>query len=186
MCYMDSDPQAWWEGEPRAKVTEAQLKELRTALRPLLCVRLNVLNLPRAVLSAFEPSQVGTIVGTLVDACLPQLQLVVDDPTPLKKVGLAKHAGILKDREGYPDFAHKATGTRLELKGLYVDPTEIEMKRPTTEREPSARLTQKVTVKNVEPERDVLLVLAYQLRALQANLFSPVIIDFDVFKMVEC
>ncbi len=183
---MDSDPQAWWEGEPRAKVTEAQLKELRTALRPLLGVRLNVLNLPRAVLSAFEPSQVGTIVGTLVDACLPQLQLVVDDPTPLKKVGLAKHAGILKDREGYPDFTHKATGTRLELKGLYVNPTEIKMKRPTTEREPSARLTQKVTVKNVDSARDVLLVLAYQLREQPNDLFAPQIIDFDVFPMIEC
>src|SRR5258708_3198408 len=186
MSSVANNPQAWWEDDRRLRISENTINDVRRALRPLLGVRLNVLNLPRAVLSEFEPSQVGTIVGTLVDACLAQLHLIVADPTPVKKVGLAKHAGILKDREGYPDFMHDATGTRLELKGLYVDPIEIDMKRPATKREPSARLTQKVTVKNVDPARDVLLVLAYQLRANQGNFFAPEIIDFDIFSMIDC
>ncbi len=182
---MAKDRQDWWEDDHRPRIAEAALKGLRESLQPLIGARLNVLSLPGNVLSAFEPSQVGTIVGTLVDACLPQLYFIVDDPRRLETVGLTKHAGILKDREGYPDFDHRPSGMRLELKGLYVDPTEIEMKRPATAREPSARVTQRVTVKNVEPGRDVLLILAYQLRQDNMGLFGPQIIDLEIFPMIE-
>jgi hypothetical protein len=49
-------------------------------------------------------------------------------------------------------------------------------------------LTQKVTIRNVDPAKDVLLVLAYQLRPDRGNpdLFSPTVIDLDVFPMIEC
>jgi hypothetical protein len=105
----------------------------------------------------------------------------------LGEVGLTKHAGILGEREGYPDFLHRS-GKRLELKLAYVDPLDVKMKQPPTRREPSARLTQKVTVKNVNPELDALLVVAYQLRALQSDpaLYAPTIIDLGVFSMIEC
>src|SRR5258708_12220698 len=116
MSSVANNPQAWWEDDRRLRISENTINDVRRALRPLLGVRLNVLNLPRAVLSEFEPSQVGTIVGTLVDACLPQLHLIAADPTPLKKVGLANHAGLLKAPDGYPPFMHPATPTRPHFK----------------------------------------------------------------------
>jgi hypothetical protein len=99
-------------------------------------VSLKILSIPVASLAGFEPSQIGTICGTLMDACLPFLE-------EIPRVGLHKHGGILGDREGYPDYKHES-GYRLELKLLYVDNMSLKMKRPPTRREASARLTQKV------------------------------------------
>lgn len=172
---------------PRKRITQQELDELREALTPLVGVQLEVLKIPRDILAGFEPSQIGTIVGALVDACLPQLQEILPNDETLRAVGLTKHAGILGEREGYPDFQH-VSGKRLELKGLYVDPKNVRMKKPPTPREPSARLTQKVTVKNVDPGSDALLVVAYQLQPNRddPNLFSPTIIDLVVFSVIEC
>jgi len=168
-------------------ITEQELEELRGALAPLKDLPVELLRLPREILSGFEPSQIGTIVGTLMDAAIPQLSTLLPDNADLGSVGLRKAAGILGEREGYPDYVH-ISGKRLELKLAYVDPVGVEMKRPPTRREPSARLTQKVTVKNVDPANDVLLVVAYQLRPLadEPELFSPTIIDLGVFSMIEC
>jgi hypothetical protein len=49
-------------------------------------------------------------------------------------------------------------------------------------------LTQKVTLKNVDPARDVLLVLAYQLQPdrEKAKLYVPTVIDLGAFSMIEC
>jgi len=171
-------------GEDR--ISQASLSSLNAALIPLIGVQFHVLQLPAAVLAGFEPSQVGTLIGVLMDACIPQLDQILD-PETFVSVGLKKHAGILKDREGYPDFLHES-GCRLELKLLYVDPTGVKMKKPSTPREPSARLTQKVTFKNVVASTDALLVVAYQLQAMPSalHLFVPTIIDLGVFSMVEC
>jgi hypothetical protein len=168
-------------------VTPAEIEWLRTALSPLLGQQFEILKIPRNILGAFEPSQIGTIVGALMDACIPSLGEILPDDKSLADVGLIKHEGILKDREGYPDYRH-ASGRRLELKLLYVDPEGLDMKKPSTPREPSARLTQKVTVKNVDPKLDVLLVIAYQLRPNreEPNLVSPTIIDMGLFPMIEC
>lgn len=129
------------------------------------------------------------MVGALMDACIPQLPSIVkpEDRQKLREVGLQKHAGILKDREGYPDYQH-SSGLRAELKLIYVDPKDVVMKKPSTPREPSARLTQKVTVKNVEPEKDLLLVLAYQLQPdkSEPNLYVPTIVGLEVFPVSEC
>src|SRR5258708_21703137 len=111
MSSVANNPQAWWEDDRRLRISENTINDVRRALRPLLGVRLNVLNLPLAVLSEFEPSQVGPIVGTLAKVCLPQFHLIVAPPTPLKKVGLAKHAAILKNQGGYPDFVPEHTLT---------------------------------------------------------------------------
>lgn len=169
-------------------ITTGDLAELRGALRPLVGVQFDILKLPRAVLAAIEPSQVGTMVGVLMDASIPHLGKIAKNPEQLAAVGLQKHPGILGDREGYPDYLHQPSGKRLELKLLYVDPLDVEMKRPPTRREPSARLTQKVTLKNVDPARDALLLLAYQLRPHpdDRELFSPTVIDLEVFSMIEC
>ena len=112
--------------------------------------------LPTLALADIEPSQVGTIVGTLMDALIPHLDGVAT-------VGLAKHEGTLGEREGYPDYRHAELALRVELKLIFVDNPDIPMKKPPTPREPSARLTQKVTVKNVVPETDAMLVIAYRL-----------------------
>jgi hypothetical protein len=169
-------------------VHEDELRKLRLALGPLVGVQLDVLRLPAASLKAFEPSQVGTIVGTLMDACIPELPRILrtGDQRPLD-VGLSRHEGCLGEREGYPDYRHKS-GLRVELKLLYVDPAGVEMKKPPTPREPSARITQKVTVKNVLPAKDVLLVLAYQLQPAinSASVFCPTVIDVAVFPMIDC
>ena len=62
------------------------------------------------------------------------------------------------------------------------------MKKPPTPREPSARLTQKVTFKNVKPDKDLLLVIAYALMENKSKpgFYSPSIIDFGLFPVYEC
>ena len=102
-------------------------------------------------------------------------------------IGLSKHEGVIGEREGYPDYRHRS-GKRLELKLLYRDPKGVEMKTPPTAREASARLTQKVTVKNVDPKTDVLMVLAYELCPTPAKpeLYCPTIVDIGLFPMIDC
>lgn len=162
-------------------ITEpAAIAGLTDALYPLLGVEISYLTIPPEAAENFEPSQVGTIVGTLTDAVLPFIALA-------RNVGLRKGAGILGDREGYPDFDHEA-GYRIELKGLFCDNPVVKLKKPPTRREPSARLTQKVTLKNVRPETDALLILCYRLQpsAANKNLLTPVITDFGLFPVIEC
>lgn len=163
---------------PITKPEAAQ--KLLEELKPLIGVEISHLRIPADVAENFEPSQIGTIVGTLTDAVLPSIALE-------KKIGLQKGDGILGDREGYPDFEHVA-GYRLELKGLFRDNPAVTLKKPPTIREPSARLTQKVTKKNVQPQKDALLILSYQLQPTkdQPELLTPVIYDVAIFPVIEC
>lgn len=160
------------------RITPVELAALRKACLPLIGERFRSLRLPIAALEAFEPSQIGTIVGALMDAMIPHLEI--------KGVGLTKHEGILGDREGYPDYRHDS-GKRLELKLLYVDNVDLKMKKPPTPREPSARITQKVTTKNVEPGLDAMLLIAYRLEPDNESPTTavPRIIDLEVFSMIE-
>jgi hypothetical protein len=162
-----------------ADITTQELKKVADQLKPLVGVQFHSLALPTVALRAFEPSQVGTIVGTLMDALIPHLPNA-------KAVGLEKAAGVLGEREGYPDYVH-TTGYRFELKLVYVDNPNLELKRPPTRREPSARLTQKVTVKNVDPAKDAMLLISYQLQPSSQNkdAVSPTIIDFRLLSMIE-
>ena len=174
--------------EADERITDTEIAELSDDLDALKGVQLGLLRLPHPVLRAFEPSQIGTIVGTLMDACIPEFPSLLEHEEPgLSNVGLSKHEGILGDREGYPDYRHDS-GKRLELKLLYKDPDGVEMKKPPTPREPSARLTQKVTVKNVDPKTDVLMVLTYSLCPLpeRPNWYSPTVIDVGLFSMIDC
>lgn len=162
------------------RISQGDLAELGTALRPLIGVQFGSLLLPRAALADIEPSQIGTIVGTLMDALIPHLGSIGD-------VGLEKHEGLLGEREGYPDYRHSPSDLRVELKLIFVDNPTIRMKKPPTQREPSARLTQKVTVKNVIPQSDAMLVIAYQLKESveRPDAATPTIIDLEVFSMIE-
>jgi len=156
------------------------LKQLKAALDPLINREIDNLRIPIDAAAAFEPSQIGTIVGTLTDAVLPHIALKTG-------IGLTKASGILGDREGYPDFVHRS-GYRIELKGLFKDNPAVKLKKPPTRREPSARLTQKVTTKNVRETQDALLILVYQLdqTASDKNILSPRIVDLEVFPVIDC
>ncbi|MBI2764716.1 MAG: hypothetical protein HYX53_02260 [Chloroflexi bacterium] len=169
------------------RLTPKGVEELRRTLEPLLGVQLDLLRVPKDALRGFEPSQIGTMVGALMDASIPQLELLLPRNKALGALGLKRHPGSLGEREGYPDFLHES-GKRVELKLLYVDPIDVEMKKPPTRREPSARLTQKVTRKNVDPARDLLLVVAYQLQPSREDpkLFCATVLDLGVFPMIEC
>lgn len=160
------------------RISNHDLAELKEQLKPLIGQRFRSLSLPVVAIAAFEPSQVGTIVGALMDALIPHLEI--------KGLGLEKHEGILGEREGYPDYKHES-GKRLELKLLYVDNPGLKMKKPPTPREPSARLTQKVTVKNVDPELDAMLLIAYRMEVddLNSDAAVPQIIDLELFSMIE-
>ncbi len=161
------------------RITDEELASLRAECLGLIGTRFDWLTLPVAGLQAFEPSQVGTIVGTLMDAMIPHLPDLPD-------LGLTKHEGSLGEREGYPDYRH-TSGKRIELKLLYIDNPGLKLKKPPTRREPSARLTEKVTVKNVVPKTDAMLLIAYRIepRDENPNVASPKIIDLDVFSMIE-
>jgi hypothetical protein len=161
------------------RISKAQLADLKDALTDLVGTQFNSLRLPVVGLEAFEPSQIGTIVGSLMDALIPHLE-------DMPKVGLEKHEGILGEREGYPDYKH-SSGLRVELKLLFIDNPDLKTKRPPTRREPSARLTQKVTVKNVNPSTDAMLLIAYQLQPVkdQPEVVTPTIVDLEVFSVIE-
>lgn len=165
------------------------LKEIESDLAGFRGKQINFLKLPVTVLRYFEPSQIGTIIGTLCDACLPHFDLLFPDLPAFAEHKLQKHQGILGEREGYPDYKH-TNGIRLELKMVYIDPDEDEiiMKTPPTPREPSARLTQKVTVKNVIPDTDLLFVIGYTMKKIPCDedFASPTIIDFGLFPVIEC
>lgn len=167
-------------------ISEKEIEDMKVNLSSLIGTQFNILSIPKEILRAFEPSQIGTIVGTLMDACIPQLSILTDSDI-FNSVGLSKNEGILGEREGYPDYIH-TSGKRIELKLLFVDNPNIEMKKPPTPREPSARLTQKVTFKNIFPDKDMLLIIAYTLKARKdnPNIFSPTIIDLNIFSVYEC
>lgn len=163
---------------PSSRITDAEIAALTDNMRGLIGSQFSSLALPIVALEAFEPSQVGTIVGSLMDALIPHLPNA-------DSIGLKKAPGILGEREGYPDYTHGAY--RLELKLIYVDNPDLRMKRPPTRREPSARLTQKVTVRNVDPSTDGMLLISYQLQPNRdhSDSVSPTIIDFRLFPMID-
>jgi len=167
------------------RISQNELDELQIRLSKLIGVSIPVLNIPKPILAGFEPSQIGTIVGTVMDACIPQIDSIINDSDIISEIGLEKHEGILGEREGYPDYKTN-DGYRLELKLLYVDPVDVEMKKPPTPREASARLTQKVTYKNVDTDKDLLLVVAYQFQETENENYSPTIIDVGIFPVIDC
>ena len=161
---------------------------LREALLPLVGLRISWLSIPGPALPGFEPSQLAVIVNTLLDGILPQIEHLATDAENadrLQSIGLSKSPGVIGQRESYPDYVH-VSGKRVELKGLFVDNPALKMKRPPTQREPSARIKENVTTDVIDPANDALLVAAAQLRADESGICSPYIIDIGVFSMVEC
>lgn len=172
----------------RAGMERERVELVRASVRALVGVQLELLRIPEEVLIGFEPSQIGSTVGGLMDACIPQLEQLIPDVDSMRELGLSKAPGLLKDREGYPDYEH-FSGMRVELKLLYSDPQAHHlMKQVSTRREPSARLNEGVTVNNVIPEDDLMMVVVYRLEPLKADpkLYAPTIIDVGLFPVIEC
>lgn len=168
-------------------ITHDELEELRNILAPLIGIKIDWLSLPDKALLGFEPSQIAVIVNTLIDGILPQIELLAtneDNREKLSRIGLSKSPGILGERESYPDYIH-ISGKRIELKGLFVDNKELELKRPPTRREPSARLKENVTIDVIDPKNDILLIAAVQLKEIE-GFCSPHIVDLAVLSMIEC
>jgi hypothetical protein len=169
-------------------ITQAELASLRLAFDPLVGLRISWLSIPSPALAGFEPSQIAVIVNTLLDAILPQIELLSseeENAVKLEGIGLVKSPGSIGQRESYPDYIH-VSGKRVELKGLFVDNPDLPLKRPPTDREPSARLKENVTMDVIDARNDALLVAAAQLRADERGRCSPYIIDIAVFSMIEC
>lgn len=157
-------------------ITIQQFRLLRQEFEPLTGLRVDWLALPEQALPGFEPSQVAVIVNTILDAALPQIQLLATNPGNLAKlehIGLLKAPGQIGDREAYPDYIHKS-GYRVELKGLFVDNPVLKLKRPPTRRQPSARLKENVTLYNVDVTKDVLMFRQVEADTLStfASLFA--------------
>lgn len=168
-------------------ITTEQLAKIREEFEPLVGLRITWLSLPGIALSGFEPSQVAVIVNTLLDAALPQIKLLTSSPENserLNSIGLEKAPRSIGEREAYPDYIHKS-GYRFELKGLFVDNPELGLKRPPTRREPSARIKDNVTIANVNPSKDILLMTAVQLHQFD-QYCHPVVIDIGLFPMIDC
>lgn len=168
-------------------ISQAELDRLKDEFQPLIGLKIDWLSIPRVGIAGFEPSQIAVIINTLLDAALPQIELLASDPAnteKLKHIGLSKGPKQIGERESYPDYIHKS-GKRIELKGLFVDNPDLPLKRPPTAREPSARLKENVTVNDVDPANDALLIAAVQLREMDGKCY-PVIIDIEVLSMIEC
>lgn len=169
-------------------ISEKEITELRKAFEPLVGLKITWLSIPGGALAGFEPSQLAVIVNTLLDGILPQIEYLAADAenaNKLKGVGLSKSPSSIGQRESYPDYVH-VSGKRVELKGLFVDNTALTLKRPPTDREPSARLKENVTMDVIDPKNDALLIAAVQLREDEKGRCSPYIIDIGVFSMVAC
>ncbi|MCX6120103.1 MAG: hypothetical protein NTX44_00585 [Ignavibacteriales bacterium] len=168
-------------------ITADALSSLRNEFDPLIGLKVDWLSLPEDALPGFEPSQIAVIVNTILDAALPQISLLAtttENKTKLLQIGLTKSPNQIGEREEYPDYIHKS-GYRVELKGLFVDNEAIKFKRPPTRREPSARLKENVTVKEVDQTKDVLMLLAVQLQEF-SGICHPVIIDIGLFPVMKC
>jgi len=170
-----------------SEITRQEMDELRREFESLIGLRIDWLSLPEQALPGFEPSQVAVIVNTILDAALPQIQLLATNPENRRKlehIGLSKAPGAIGEREHYPDYIHKL-GYRVELKGLFVDNPALKIKRPPTRREPSARLKENITMAEVSSATDVLMLAAVQLQEFE-SVCHPVIIDIGLFSMVAC
>ena len=99
MAFMTRDEYETYVAEhPSTIVSAEEISYIKTALKPLVGAQFNILSIPKEILLAFEPSQIGTIIGTLMDACIPQLSKITESHT-FDSVGLRKNNGILGERE---------------------------------------------------------------------------------------
>jgi hypothetical protein len=168
-------------------ISKAELDKLKDEFKPLIGLRIDWLSIPTGGIAGFEPSQIAVIINTLLDAAMPQIELLASDPVneeKLRHISLSKGPRKIGERESYPDYIHKS-GKRVELKGLFVDNPDLPLKRPPTAREPSARIKENVTTNEVDAANDALLIAAVRLQEIEGRC-CPVIIDIEVLSMIEC
>ncbi len=176
-------------GVVQSVISQEEINSLKEEFQCLIGLKIDWLSLPPESIEGFEPSQIAVIVNTLLDAAMPQIKLLgsQDDEENIKKlgqIGLSKAPRLIGERESFPDYIH-TSGKRLELKGLFVDNAELNFKRPPTQREPSARLKENVKIEQIQPDKDILLIAAVQLKLVEGKCY-PVIIDIGMFPMYDC
>ena len=157
-------------------------QQVMDRLSPMIGVQLPILQIPTKLLSAFEPSQIGTIFGNALDALLPLIHEFVE-VEGIENHGLKKAGGLLKDREGYPDYEHEL-GPNIELKGAQIDPIDPVTKTAETRREPSSRITESVT-RGILEDNDLLMVVGYQMQPVldDDSMYALTIVDVELFDM---
>lgn len=171
----------------KQRIDSNKLEEFIEDIKDLIHTQLEIISLPQQVLQDFEPSQVGTIMGSLMDACLPNLSHIPTSHPNNLNTNLTKYAGETGARESYPDYKH-SSGLRIELKLVFKGTPSIEMNKPTSLREPSARLSESVTMKNISANTDILMILTYSLEPNHKNksLYTPTIKDIGLFPIYDC
>ena len=94
MAFMTKEEyEAYVREHTHSVVSSEDIANIKTALSPLIGAQFHILSIPKEILLAFEPSQIGTIVGSLMDACIPQLSKITESDT-FDSVGLRKNEGI--------------------------------------------------------------------------------------------
>ena len=68
------------------KISLKELEKLKTQFDILLGIRLTWFSIPKQALEYFEPSQIAVIINTLLDAALPQIELLSTDENNKKKL----------------------------------------------------------------------------------------------------
>jgi len=114
------------------EISQAELDQLSFELNSLIGLKIDWLSIPERALGGFEPSQIAVIINTLLDAALPQIELLALDSRlaeKVKDIGIKKSPGLIGQRESYPDYIHRS-GKRIELKGLFLDNPTLHLKRP--------------------------------------------------------
>lgn len=82
MAFMTKDEYEAYVAEHASNVVSAEdIANIKSALHPLIGAQFNILSIPKETLLAFEPSQIGTIIGSLMDACIPQLSKITESNT---------------------------------------------------------------------------------------------------------
>lgn len=168
-------------------ISQEDLNSLKDKFKAFIGLRIDWLSIPADALEGFEPSQIAVIINTLLDAALPQIEYLkvgAANSEKLNNLKLSKPTRTVGQRESYPDYVLDSDH-RVELKGLFVDNTSLNLKRPPTKREPSARLKENITLNDIDSKKDVLLVAAVRLEKID-NSCVPVVIDIDLFPMIEC
>ena len=66
MAFMTKEEYEAYVAEHASNVVSTEdIAHIKTALQPLIGAQFNILSIPKEILLAFEPSQIGTIIGSL-------------------------------------------------------------------------------------------------------------------------
>lgn len=154
--------------------------------KPLIGFQLSeFLRLTSEAVFNIDHSNLGGTAGALFETALKCPNTLPDE---LKMLGLRKDGSTTAgDRDGYPDLRHES-GDAHENKVIHAYDMDHKAVTKTRKSDSEACARLKVTSDVVNPRRDFLLVLAWAMKPIknEVNLYSPKIMDFDVFPVINC